>query len=56
MSDNMGEAAEAVVEAEASMFGMLDIFVLSGVAGFAIYWFVIRKKQDVQQINRLTVP
>jgi hypothetical protein len=28
------------------MFGMLDIFMLSGMAGVALYWFVFRKKRE----------
>nr|UCK81639.1 NADPH--cytochrome P450 reductase [Arenicola marina] len=31
---------------EAAMFGVLDILVLGGVAGVALYWFVLRKKKE----------
>jgi hypothetical protein len=37
-------------------FGVLDIFVLGGVAGLALYWFVLRKpKVEPGEFKKLTV-
>lgn len=38
-----------------SFFGPLDVLVLSGVAGFAIYYFMFKKKKEVPAFKKLTV-
>ncbi|GCB77388.1 hypothetical protein scyTo_0017595 [Scyliorhinus torazame] len=38
-------AAESSLVVEESFFSTLDIFLFSLIAGFAIYWFVFRKKK-----------
>jgi len=44
MSDNHG------------MFGVLDLVVLGGAAGLAVYWFFLRKKkEEIPTIKKLTV-
>ena len=38
------------------MFGLLDVIVLGGMAGLAVYWFVLRKKkEEAVTVKRLTV-
>ena len=37
------------------MFGVLDMVVLGGAAGLAIYWFFLRKKEEAPAIKKLTV-
>jgi len=37
------------------MFSLLDLFVVGGLAGFAVYWFLVRKKNvpEATEIKRL---
>lgn len=52
MADTGG--AEAIVEE--SMFSLLDLFILSGLGGFAAYWFFFKnKKQEQPTFKKLTV-
>ena len=40
---------------DASMFGVLDVLVLGGVASIALYWFVLRKKEEKVDIRDFKV-
>ena len=42
--------------AESNMLGTLDILVIGGVVGLALYYFVFRKpKKEMPQFKKLTV-
>lgn len=47
--------SETVSGEAAPLISMLDIFVLSGIAGFCVYWFVLRgkKKPEPAEFKRL---
>ena len=41
---------------EMTMFGLLDVMVIGGMAGLALYWFVLRKrKEEPVTVKKLTV-
>ena len=53
---NANDGAEAAAAAGVLGLSILDIFIISGVAGFALYWFVIRKKkEEPPEVKKLTV-
>ncbi|XP_062887498.1 NADPH--cytochrome P450 reductase-like [Mobula hypostoma] len=58
-AENIASTADSTAElVEGSFFSTLDIFLFSLLAGFAIYWFVFRKKKievaDYKTIQQLT--
>ena len=41
---------------EVAVFGLLDVILLGGMAGLALYWFVLRKKkEETVTVKKLTV-
>ncbi|CAN0328319.1 NADPH--cytochrome P450 reductase [Lampetra fluviatilis] len=49
--------AATVEEGAATMFGSLDLLLLSTIVGFFIYWFFFRQpKEEVQELKKLQIP
>mgnify|MGYP000222489541 CR=1 FL=1 len=48
--------SDVPVEEEEGLFSVLDLFILSILAGMAIYWFFFKnKKQEQPTFKKLTV-
>ncbi len=58
MSSEEGAAAAAAADAGIAGLGLgvLDMIVIGGVAALAVYWFVLRKKNDdIPEVKKLTI-
>lgn len=45
----LSQASEGMDGGGGSLFGVLDLLMLGGMAGAALYWFVFRKKKEEEQ-------
>jgi len=56
MSEATGTEIPIEGAAPEGMFSMMDMFILSAMAGFAVYWFLIKNKKTEQPtFKKLTV-